>query len=550
MAEPDVEAPETEEEVEEAQDDLSPFLQAIKMPISEDEPAGAKVTYDDDFQQLKTQINEIGAASGDANYETIAELGRKILTEKSKDLRAAGYLVVGEARLNGAPGMAEAVRAIRLLIDTFWEELYPAKRRMRGRGNALKFVADRLGDWMEITEFEQEDREALVAARDDLKAIQDFGLKEMGEHAPALSGLLKKFERAIGKLPEPQAEPEPEQEAESAEAEEDQDSAPTPAAGPTAPAEIASDSDAEMAVMRAATYFREDDKTNPISYRLMRTIRWGVLRKEPPHEGGTTRIEVPREQRRAYLSDLLEQGEYETLVDEAEASFRSETFHFWLDLQRLQASALGALGKPYEDARNVVMQDTALLVQRLPQLPTLTFSDGTPFASPITIDWLETQVQPLLGGDGEGSGRGAGADSSMPVAEHYEEARQKLTSGNLAEALDLMKEGAAQDTTQKESFHRRLYIATLCMKGGQPSVALPLLEDLDEAIARHSIDTWNPPLALEVWTNLCQGYDQMAQQAADADREAFGKRADRAFKKICQLDAAQAVSIAERRPGT
>lgn len=531
---------------------LSPFLQAVRAPIDDDHPAGDSVTYDDDFQQLKTQINEIGSASGEADYATICELARRILTEKSKDLRAAGYLVIGEARQNGAAGLAESVHAVRLLVDTFWDDLYPAKRRMRGRSSALQFISDRLGDWLERATFEPGDREPLVATRDHLKAIQDFGLQEMGEHAPALSGLLKTLDKAIGKLPEPEPD-----EPEAAEPDDASDSPPdasaarppagaTPRTGATAPTDIGSGTDALKAVRAVAAYLLEQDRTDPAPYRLMRSLRWGTLRTEPSHEGGTTRIEAPMEPRRAYLGGLLEKGEYQTLVEESESSFQSETFHFWLDLQRLLSSALDALGKPYQDARDAVMIDTALLVERVPRLPTLAFRDGTPFADPLTQDWIETQVRPLLAGDGASAGGDSGP--RMAVAEHYSEARKRLGSGSLEDALALMNEGAAEDTSAEETFHRRLYTATLCMKGSQPAVARPLLDTLSAAIERHALDTWNPSLALEVWTSRCQCYDLLAQNAAPDDKPSLVAEADDAFDKICQVDAAAAVAVASRRP--
>ncbi len=546
----EADAPE-EKGPEEEGEALSPFLQAVKAPISEDQPAGESVTYDDDFQRLKTQINEIGSASGEADYDTITKLARRILTEKSKDLRAAGYLVIGEARLNGPEGMAEATTAVRLLIDEYWEELYPAKRRMQGRGSALQFISDRLGDWFQTTTFNPPDREPLVAARDDLKAIQDFGLQEMGEYGPSFSGLMKRMNKAIDKLPQPEPEPEPEPsagESEEASSESSASTTTTVSSSTGAPTEIGSESDATKSVRMAAEYFREESLRDPVPYRLMRTIRWGVLDAEPPHEGGTTRIEVPREQRRSYLSGLLKQGNYETLVREGESSFQWETFHFWLDLQRLIASALDALGKPYATARDAVLIDVALLIDRLPGLLTLTYSDGTPFADPLTQDWVETQVQPMLSSDGASAGGGAGSEGRVPAAEQYDEARQRLSSGDLGEALAIMKEGAAQDTSDKETFYRRLYIATLCMKGSQPAVARPLLDELDAAIERHAIDAWDPSLALEVWTNRCQCYDLLAQQAPPEQKEALFAEADAAFEKICRVDAAEAVSVASRRP--
>lgn len=531
-------------------EDLSPFLEAIKAPISEDAPAGESVTYDDDFQTVKTQINNIGSASGQADYENISELARTVLTDKSKDLRAAGYLVIGEARANGAASLAEALRGVQLLIETYWEDLYPAKDRMRGRGSALQFISDRLSDWISSTEFEQEDRAPLVTARDALKDIQDFGLQEMGEHAPAFSGLLNELDGVIDSLPEPEPEEPSAEDSETPPADTDAEQAPSSSASPSAPSapsELASESDATTAVTKAAAFLRDQDLTNPIPYRLLRAVQWGVLNEAPPNEGGETRLQPPREQRRTYLSGLLDDGEYETLVQEGESSFQGDTFHLWLDLQRLVASALDALGAPYEAAHTAVMLDVARLIRRLPALTSLSYSDGTPFASPLTVDWIETQVQPMLEADGDGSTSTA-VDGQMPVTEQYEEARQRLSGGDLDEALGLMKEGAAEDLSEKESFYRRLYIATLCMKGGQPSVAAPLLDELDAGIERHALDAWNPSLALEVWANRCRCYDALAQEAPTEEKEALFAEADDAFEKICRVDATRAVELDGQRP--
>lgn len=530
-------------------DDLSPFLESVRAPISEDNPAGESVTYDEDFQALKTEVENISSVSGQADYERIAELARTILTEKSKDLRAAGYLVVGEARANGTDQMAEAIRAVRLLIDEYWEDLYPAKRRMRGRGSALQFISDRLSDWVSATDFEQPDRAALVTARDALKEIQDFGLQEMGEHAPSLSGLLNELDDVIDSLPEPEPdEPSEPAEADDSEPAEDE-GAPATETAPSTPSEFTSASDVSVAVSDAASFLREQDLTDPIPFRLLRALQWGVLREEPPSEHGETRLPAPREQRRTYLSGLLDDEEYETLIREAESSFQNEPFHLWLDLQRLVASALDALGAPYEPARDAVLFDVARFVDRLPGLLSLTFSDGTPFASPITVDWIETQVQPVLE-TGDDGGSAPHSDGQMLVTEQYEEARQLLGGGELDEALSVMREGAAEDTSEKEAFHRRLYIALLCMKGGRLAVARPLLDRLDADVEQHALDAWSPSLALKVWENKCKCYDALAQKAPTETSDELSAEADAAFEKICRLDATKALSVAEQRPTT
>ena len=111
-----------------------------------------------------------------------------------------------------------------------------------------------------------------------------------------------------------------------------------------------------------------------------------------------------------------------------------------------------------------------------------------------------------------------------------------------------MRDGASEDASERETFHRRLYIAVLCMNAGEPAVARPLLDELDTAVEQYGLDAWNPSLALKVWTNRCRCYDALAQQApADKEGGLFAE-ADKAFEKICRTDAQQAVSLADQRP--
>lgn len=556
--EPSPEETEKESETEEAAsaEPLSPFLEELCDPIDEEAPAGEDVLYGDEFQRLKIEVDAIGSASGEADYEQIIELARTVLTEQSKDLRAAGYLVLGEARVNGAEGVAEAMRGIRIMIDQYWEKLYP--ERMRSRGGALQFIGDRLPDWLASVSFEQEDRTALVTTLEILEEIQTFSLEEMGEHAPSLSGLVGDLEDEIDDLPEPEPEPEPDPEPESdsdastdastsEETTSDKNSS-TPSSSGTAsaaPTEVGSGDDAEQVVRTAAGYYREEDLTNPMSYRLIRSMRWSPLQSEPPNEGGTTRFEAPREQRREYLEGLLEEEEYETLVEEAESAFQGGDVHVWFDLQRLVAAALDALGKPYEEARQAVMVELAVLVDRVPRLLSLSFQNDVPFATPLTVDWIENEVQPLLG-DGE-EAEGAAADEVATVTEDHEEARKELSSGSLEEALACMEEGADEDTSEKERFYRQLYTANLCVKGDQPQIARPLLDELAQVIDEYTLDEWNPSLAIEVWSSRCQCYDLLAESASEEQAAGLRAEADASFEKVCQTDPVQAVSMRNRR---
>ncbi|PQJ33912.1 type VI secretion system ImpA domain-containing protein [Salinibacter sp. 10B] len=538
--------PEDSASVLEANVDVSssPFLTALRSPIREDAPAGEDVLYGEDFQQLKTEINKISSAAGTADYDQIVELARTVLTEQSKDLRAAGYLVVGEARVNGVEGAAEAVQALHLLIDEYWESLYPEKSRMRSRGNALQFVADRLPDWIQAVSIEASDREALVRISDVLEDIQAFSMEEMGEHAPSLSGLLNDLEDEIDELPAP--EPSPDDASDEEPAASEGNEADTEQArsteGAPEPETIASETDATQTIRRTATYYRGESLKSTISYRLIRAVRWGTMQSLPPNEGGTTRFSPPRDQRRKYLKGLLEKEAYETLVEEAESSFQGGTFHVWLDLQRLVAAALKALGPQYEEAHTAVLIELAVFVERLPEMVSLTFKDGTPFASGLTRDWIETEVHPLLEGEPQAGTQNEETEGGAVDAD-YEEARRALGGGALEDALVILEEGSSQDASKQEAFRRRLYVASLCVKGDRPRIARALLDELVADVQEHNLSVWNPALAIKVWSNRYQCYDQLAESAPDDTAQSFRREANASFEKICQLEPTKAVSI-------
>ena len=536
---------------EPAEDPLQPYaalIEAIQKPISADIPCGEDVRYNDDFQELKTEIDGIGSLATDVDYERIVELGRTILETKSKDLTTAGFLALGLARTREVEGMAEALVILGALVETFWEPLHPQKPVRRR--NALQFVAERLKGWLDLRLEQQKPTEAerapLEVAHERLKTLQAFTTKELEDKAPALSGLVKSLEAAIRRLPKPKTPaPEPSTQETAPAASSGAPSSAVPVADPSpAPSVLSSPTEAERAIKKAISFLREQDRQHPVPYRLLRVLRWGALEQEPLNENGKTRIPAPRSQRLTYLSGLLEKGSYEQLIEEGEKDFQGTSIYLWLGLQRLVAVSMEALGAPYQDAAEAVMVETALLVRRMPGLVRLTYNDGTLFVDAMTQEWLETRVNALLGeGGGAGAGTSAGSGDSDPIDAQYQEARQKLGMGDLGGALAVMQDGRGQDTSQEDRFRRRLYLAVLCVRGNQPDVARAMLESLDEEVARYTLDAWNPALTLEVWFNLYTCYNTLARAAMAADKASFAESAAQVLDKISRLDAGYALRV-------
>lgn len=508
-----------------ADDTLSPRLQAVRDPIAGDNPVGEDVRYEDAFQQLKQEVDKVQSATADADFARIVELATGILAERSKDLTVAAYLGLGLVQTDGLAGLAEGAEATRILCEGYWEDLYPPARRMVARKNALQLLIDRAHDWLEAERPKAGDEAPLEKALESYKALQAFAMEKMEQEAPVVSKITRLLEAKIRALPKaaPPGEAAPA-------------SPPAAAAEPAGPAELRSPADAAQAVMDAAAFLRHHDKTDPAPFRLARALHWGGLLSAPPAENGQTLIPPYLEQRKTYLEDLLGRAQFSELLDEAEETFHEQPF--WLDLQRYAVTAMDALGEPFAAARDGLVEETAGLLRRFPEIPRLAFNDGTPFADAATREWVEVRLKPALTA-------GAEVPQSEPEEQgaleaHFAEAREHLARGDLAAALAVMREGEGADRSGRDRFRRRLHLASLCLRGGRPALARPLLERLEAEAEALSLETWEPELAFETWSALYACYGALA---AGGTADGLPQAGERVFAKICGLDPARALDL-------
>ena len=516
----------------------TPRLDAIRAPLPGDAPAGIDMKYESEFETLKAEVDALGAATGDVDFGAIVDLASQILTEKSKDLTVASYLVLGLTRTVGYAGIAEGLAATRAVVEGFWEDAFPPLRRMRGRQAALQFVAERTSAWIQSERATPDDRESLLHAEADTAALQAFVTEAMGEDAPAFSGLLREIREQIRRLPRP--EPPKEEAPEPASSE---PSAPSASDGGPAPAVVASPpvsspasggdasfstaKEAGVVVMKVAQFFREADAFDAVAFGLVRALRWGAITAPPP----TGKIPAPPAARRNALAGMLTAGNHAVLAREGEASFQQSPFHFWLDLQRLVASALKALGPPAAPAHAAVVDATAALVRRLPMLPTLTFQDKTPFADPLTAAWLDEIAAPPEGGGG------ASADSAS--AEAIQAAREQASGGDVPGAVAALMAAAG---APRDRFERGVAAAEMCLGAGRPDVALALLDDADDALRAHRLDVWDPVAAARALRLLYTCATALTGTAGSPQRKAaLTERAGEAFARLARLDPALAM---------
>lgn len=513
-----------------------PLVEDVVRPLPGENPCGSDITYDDQYLQIKAEIDRIEQTE----YGMIVEVSRDLLVHKSKDLRVASYLAVALFYNRGITGMAEGLAAIELLVRSFWDGLYPTLERTAARGNALQFLTDRLSQRLGRQKVHSSDAGPLVECHTTIAKLQPLLLDKMGEQAPAMSALSDAVAEALRRAPKP-VEPLEPADVETQEAPESTVSTRLQQLGRRVIRRDAWETVAQsrLSVQRAAGFMREKDRTNPVSHHLLRSLHWGGVVEVPPSENGKTGIPAPPAESRSSLDSLLQKGDWDKLLSSVEDLFA--TYPLWLDLQHMAAVAMEELGSDYAVSHQAVLWQTALLLARVPELSTLRFIDDTPLANAATLGWLEGIVVPLLG-----------EASSAPIAKNDEfkreldQAQELFRGGDLAGALEMLQGQLAQDNTGRKRFTRRLYMANLCMRGHQPAIARSLLETLSEEVDQFSLDKWDPDLTLEVWAQLRQCYNLLADSPLTLNGLALREKAELLFAAICHLDVRYAIAEYEQ----
>jgi type VI secretion system protein ImpA len=321
------------------------------------------------------------------------------------------------------------------------------------------------------------------------------------------------------------------------------ESAAAPARAPARPAakmalaaEPADRDDALERVLVAARWFRQNDSYSPVPYLLVRGLRWGELRA-----GGTdvdpTLLEAPPTQTRQDLKRLSYEGDWTQVLEIAETAAGTPCGRGWLDLQRYAVRACMELG--YEAAARAVVSGLRGLLADYPQLADLSLMDDTPTANAETKAWLKEQLEaaaPAPQGDLPAAAAKVEeepAEGKPPDA--YDMALEAARSGRAQEAIEIMANEAAQESSGRGRFRRRVQLAQICLGAGRAELAAPILQDLAGEIERRNLEAWEQadmlshPLALLL---RC-----LAKLDAGAEER------QKLYARICRLDPLQALSI-------
>lgn len=493
-------------------------------------PYGENVTYDTDFDLIKSEIVKLGGA----DYDLIEKSSLKILKEKSKDIRVICYLALCYIKSEDWEKFADVFEGLALLVEQNYDALFPEKER--GKQLAFRWLSEeKFNSFVEGKKPAETNYEHIVRLINALSKIKPILESKFPDGSPFPSNFFKAAQQW-----EKICKPKPKVEAAAGTG---SGASPTQQQG-AEPMETPKQ--AQNIIRKAALFLIEKEPTKSMGYRLLRSVRWDILEKIPPSENGKTQINGPNEQQRAYFQKLVADKEWKTIIEKGEQIFASGGSHLWLDLQRIIATACKELGTEYVSVYNSVLTETAILIKRIPEIINCSFADGTPFCDAATKEWLASDVKKFLGDDGSSKNEDknkAGSSEADSLVEEQKLVNELVASGKFEEALAFIQQKIMGSSNERDNFRRRIMIGSILLKAKQPDIAISVLESLNKKIEESNLDRWDPETAVEAWSILYSAYKVVKAQKPQNVQVLISEKQNDILGKISKVDAAKAFSI-------
>lgn len=528
-----------------------------KFPISDSSPSGEDVRYDPDFEILQAEIDKLSTVTADSvtNWDVVIAKSALILEKKSKNLLVAAYLGAGLSVTHGIPGIAASTVILHDIIDGFWETLFPPKKRMRGRLNAISWWFERIRDSLEQYNGEPIDQEILNKLQAAITNL-DRTLSEKSDDAPILSSLREYVNRLPAKEV-PQETPSPPEDA-TVQTETIQPEQPQPAVVPVAPQPIPVQTvsvpspppvpqlspDSAENVQQLLNFGLEQLSTvadillqtapeNFKSYQLRRLAAWTSIAHTPPAENGRTMIPPPDSQIMQSLSAMFTKGDYAACLKASESRIGESLF--WLDLSRLSAQSLDSMGTEYKEAGDTVRNVTAAYVERLPQITTLSFADGTPFADASTKEWLAG----LRKSSDTAHSNGEEICIESRFAKALSQGADLIRDNKRNEAITQLKDTLNGAVTPQEQYLFSAAMARLLTGMGRSDLAQANVDAIISTIDNFTLERWDPNLAL---IGLEAAYMALAAYQEGDTLSTESKRTD-IIMRMTRLDPSRTLEV-------
>lgn len=150
---------------------------------------------------------------------------------------------------------------------------------------------------------------------------------------------------------------------------------------------VTSGAQAILHVAAAAQFLRQSSPASPVSYLLLRALRWGEVRSSG--EAALSDLPAPPADVRTALRAAAAGKNWKRVLETAEGAMGTTVGRGWLDLQRYTIKACEELG--YSTAAVALRSELKTFLHDFPQLLAATLNDDTGAANPDTLAWLRQE---------------------------------------------------------------------------------------------------------------------------------------------------------------
>lgn len=447
-----------------------PWCQRMLTPLSDKALLSCPVAEDDLlWEAIEGQMLKVGSLShGQLDLNAVAEQCLSLMESKTKDMRVLAHLLHC-LQQQGTPALfGTSLELLDGWLGAYWNIAAPDNRLKKQR------IMSQI-----ISRFERSARRVVekscAAERDHLlqqiqhlhDRWQTLTTEEQREQITPLLTILKRVQQ---QPPVSSVQSNTLHTSLSASC----DSVPLVVSSIPVLADISDERGWKQILLSVAHVLTENCPDQDIGYRLRRHAIWHGITAVPPSRNGKTELAAVAADRINEYCHALEQSDY-AVWQQIEYSLTLSPY--WFDGHRLSAQI--ATQQNRTRAASAISEELTLLLQRLPALKTLCFSDGTPFLSPECASWLQAQ-QPAVRDSDTGS--------------LCDEIRACHQQDGLNAALTLVNQRLQQQSEPRSRFYIQLALAELLDNAGNHSLAQQYYKHLWQETQRLVLEQWEPQL--------------------------------------------------------
>ena len=446
----------------------------------------------EEFVLLEAEIGKLASVHADQapDWQQVQTLGAHLMP-LGHDLHVSCWYSLSCLQLQGCSGLVPALQALETLITHHWASSQPP--RLRGRLAALSWLHCRLAEHPELAASQKPLR---IALRSSMKRLASALRAIDNDQSDSWQHLAQQLDSAAPAEQEPAQVP----------------ASQAPSAAPVASAVDNSVINSEREAQQRLKHLQDcaapllqwwlgDGAQEHHAINLTRTLIRASLSTLPSHNAELiTQLRPPPPERVNRYTEQLHSGDPRQLLYEIENSLRRAPF--WLDGHHLAWQCCQAISA--SNAADQLRLQLQQLLRDLPGLEHLRFSDGTPFASQTTRQWIAST--PAAAPEAT-----TPHDDASPV-----EILQR--NGFAAAAAELQRQVQSQPG-ERPRVIARLELARLHLHNGQADQARALLECIRQQLqASQALALWEPRLLIDTLRLLQQSSaslprDKTSQQA-------------------------------------